>query len=778
MADPTLSFHGRACHEYDGDTNYDNTSERLSDLTLAQDSSYAHNSQPTGRPIKYDRERLHRASFISRRWGSRWTQKEVPDSQDSRGPLGLRLLAASPEPLIEVVFVHGLRGGSIKTWQKGSDHRLFWPQHWLPLETEFRNANIHSFGYESDWRSLQSSNILGLNDFGQALYQELKSSPTFRRNPENPIILVGHSMGGLVIKKTFGLAQRDDSSDIARRIQCIFFLATPQRGSDHASLLSNVLKVFEFAGVKLSRDYINDLTAGSSSIQSINEEFRRYAEELMIYSFYETLPTSIGVSSSIIVDKSSAILGDGFKNERTNYINASHGNVCKFSDLCDPNYLSVKNSLGAAVQELLADLLNKSEKRAENSLKSIRTFLGVPDEVESQHDRAEGSCQWIDDRIDFQEWRDSPNQFDKTKKYRPSMYWVTASPGAGKTVLVTHIISQLQEFRLQHAAHYFHIGKKDSQTLSGLLRSIALQMATSNAAIRDGLSKLCAENSPIDLDDARALWSKIFKGAIFQTAASSPQYWVIDAIDECIKYAEFFSLFKGCTIGFPLKIFLTGRKIVDMPKMIRHIDDMCLYTMDIPLQSTMGDIELYVGSRIPDLPVDRADQKQELESKIIAKSSGSFLWARLVLDELEGVYDYESISEVLQGIPEGMVPYYQRATTEMANNKRERHIARAILLWVALATRPLTVAELSQALELDIKAKLSSLKSAIGGLCGHLVSVDSNDRVRIVHTTAREFLFSETAGEFRLTKCSLQDIDAYWSKSDPRSLMTDFEITP
>jgi WD40 repeat protein len=231
------------------------------------------------------------------------------------------------------------------------------------------------------------------------------------------------------------------------------------------------------------------------------------------------------------------------------------------------------------------------------------------------------------------------------------------------------------------------------------------------------------------------------------------QYWVIDAIDECINYAEFFSLLKGTPIGFPLRVFITSRKLADMSKVSRQLIDTQLCVVQIPVSYTMADIELYVNSRITDLPVGTASEKAELTRDIIAKSNASFLWVRLVMDELEGIYGYESFKEVLQGIPEGMMSYYQRSIKEMAENKRERHIAKAILQWVALAARPLTVSELSHAVELDIKSRLANPKPAIEGLCRHMVVVDVEyNIVRILHNTAREFLFSEQAGEFRILR--------------------------
>ncbi|XMA07227.1 hypothetical protein WAI453_000018 [Rhynchosporium graminicola] len=56
------------------------------------------------------------------------------------------------------------------------------------------------------------------------------------------------------------------------------------------------------------------------------------------------------------------------------------------------------------------------------------------------------------------------------------------------------------------------------------------------------------------------------------------------------------------------------------------------------------------------------------------------------------------------------------------------------------------------AIEQELKIKLSSHQGAIERLCGQLVSIDaSKDLVQIVHATAREFLLSDEAGEFKVS---------------------------
>lgn len=97
-----------------------------------------------------------------------WPRRKSPQpnaaqlDEVSRGPLGLRLLHEASEPMVEVIFVHGLRGGSTKTWRKGEDPGLFWPKAFLPADPDFQNASIYSFGYDSDWGSAKRS-ILGMS---------------------------------------------------------------------------------------------------------------------------------------------------------------------------------------------------------------------------------------------------------------------------------------------------------------------------------------------------------------------------------------------------------------------------------------------------------------------------------------------------------------------------------------------------------------------------------------------------------------------------------------
>ncbi len=109
------------------------------------------------------------------------TTEQPQPSDQVKGPLGLNLLHSPSEPLIEFIFVHGLGGGSRKTWSKTADPHHYWPKEWLPKDPDFRNARIYSFGYAADWGE-KKARVLEINDFARSLLGEIKDNPDIRRD--------------------------------------------------------------------------------------------------------------------------------------------------------------------------------------------------------------------------------------------------------------------------------------------------------------------------------------------------------------------------------------------------------------------------------------------------------------------------------------------------------------------------------------------------------------------------------------------------------------------
>ena len=72
---------------------------------------------------------------------------------------GVRVLYDPQNPVVDIVFVHGLNGNPYKTWLE-PDKGVYWPVHLLPKDVP--NARIMTFGYDADWK-----NSKGLESFFQ-----------------------------------------------------------------------------------------------------------------------------------------------------------------------------------------------------------------------------------------------------------------------------------------------------------------------------------------------------------------------------------------------------------------------------------------------------------------------------------------------------------------------------------------------------------------------------------------------------------------------------------
>src|ERR1700730_8558047 len=131
------------------------------------------------------------------------------------------------------VFFHGLGGDARGTWRAASDEASFWPA-WLAQDIQ--GLCVYSVDYEapvSRWRG----SAMHLTDRATNVLARLAVEPGLANGA---LVLIGHSLGGLLIKQILRTAQSEAQNDekaasFLRRVEKIVFLATPHSGSDLAS---------------------------------------------------------------------------------------------------------------------------------------------------------------------------------------------------------------------------------------------------------------------------------------------------------------------------------------------------------------------------------------------------------------------------------------------------------------------------------------------------------------------------------------------------------------
>ena len=114
-------------------------------------------------------------SFLTRSFGSRRVVGDNSGDID-KNSLGLTTVFNTlEESEADIIFIHGLGGGSRTTWCKDGDISLFWPQAWLPQDAAFKKTRIHTFGFHSNW---VKDSILNVHDFAKSLLEWIENCPT------------------------------------------------------------------------------------------------------------------------------------------------------------------------------------------------------------------------------------------------------------------------------------------------------------------------------------------------------------------------------------------------------------------------------------------------------------------------------------------------------------------------------------------------------------------------------------------------------------------------
>ncbi|KAH8810734.1 NACHT and WD domain protein [Xylogone sp. PMI_703] len=635
-------------------------------------------------------------------------QTDIDAPIDVVGSLGLTLLSQPSEPLVDFIFVHGLGGGSRKTWALSKEPLHYWPQEWLPRDTAFNNVRIHTFGYASKWAELKSS-ALNVHDFAKSLVAAIKDSPHIGTGKQTPLVFIGHSMGGLVIKKAYMIAREDPIyNTLGERFHSMIFLATPHRGSGLARVLDYSLNSMLMPyGTKA---YVADLKGDSVMLQLINDGFRHVAGNLQLLSFYEAKKTQIGLTSGLIVSRESAVLG--YPNEQSALINADHRGICKFHSPSDPNYVTVRNALASITKAIVSSLYHRKGEEQQKQLRVLERYLGVQGQPEDdlaayEEGRLEGSCEWLTTSKSFCDWRDG--------SIPSKVFWVNGQPGSQKH------------------------GDELSSTCESCLRSLAFQMALMDSNAREHILEMHQNEIHLDRDEPRTLWWKLFVNGIFRVSFQRTQYWIIDGLDECSNHSALFPLLANLDSRVPVLIFVTSRTTPIIQKGFSQLRGVTIATASSEI--TISDIELYVTKKVEELHIDRTEYRRKMTSTIIEKSEGCFLWVALVLEELENAFTESDIELILKEIPVGMDPLYERALEGMSQVSRGKQLAKAILMWATCATRPLTLEELEAALQIQMKGEaIFGLEKFISSACGHLVYLDRFKKLRMIHHTAKEFL--------------------------------------
>ncbi|HDL00716.1 MAG TPA: hypothetical protein ENH23_00590, partial [candidate division Zixibacteria bacterium] len=212
---------------------------------------------------------------------------------------------------VKVILVHGFMGDIRKTW--GGFPEL------LNSDTEI-DCEIAQYGYSTSYWPLIGKDA-SIHNLAEGLLTEIRS----RCDLENDeIILVGHSLGGLVIRK---MLLNLHTKNVKHNIQKICFYAVPQDGSG----LTNLPSMIAFRNSKLKA-----LCKDSNYVEEINDLWS-YAE---LNNQFDILSVVGGKDAVVNSNSSKSIFRD---HPVETIIDAGHLNITKPKDSNDLSFILLRD---------------------------------------------------------------------------------------------------------------------------------------------------------------------------------------------------------------------------------------------------------------------------------------------------------------------------------------------------------------------------------------------------------------------------------------------------
>ncbi|CAG8948701.1 hypothetical protein HYFRA_00001822 [Hymenoscyphus fraxineus] len=384
----------------------------------------------------------------------------MPCTKETVKSAGLNIWSSDPEAGVvvdvDIIAVQGLGAHPFYTWAKkaqttnpispkrsrldflkirrGKDkaphgaqedvlNEFMWPRDLLvPI---FKNARIATYSYKSDWldRTIKTSLDQCAEQFLNILYQNRQKPGENQR----PIVLIGHSLGGLLVQQALVSATLDPYfSEISNSVAGIIFLGTPFQGSD-AAVYGNLIA--RFTG--LDATLLKMLQRENPELHKLSRQFWSSYSHVDIVCFYESrVPESKLWKRKLVSTQSASLHG-----KRMIFLDTDHSGLNKFSGIEDENFALLLPELRRMVDTQMSVLhKNNSTQAGQSSKPSENTHWNVPRQVN-------GLFTGRDDILDkIRHALDPTHSVGKQKRFV-----ITALGGQGKSEICLKVAENMRE---------------------------------------------------------------------------------------------------------------------------------------------------------------------------------------------------------------------------------------------------------------------------------------------------------------------------------------------
>ncbi|KAL4790954.1 hypothetical protein BDV19DRAFT_316648 [Aspergillus venezuelensis] len=396
------------------------------------------------------------------------------------------------------------------------------------------------------------------------------------------------------------------------------------------------------------------------------------------------------------------------------------------------------------------------------------------DDLQShQSDYMDGSCDWALQRNEVKSFL-KPSQDSKILR-------IGGAPGIGKSTLTAFLIGQLVEAGNPDVFYFFckdtAEGKSRPYQALRTLLSQALALDTENR-VYSWLEQLRIQSGQPHVESPAALQEALSYALQVIPSTTHGLCIVVDALDEC-KSGIFLASALTKVLNAsnrPFKLLLTSREEPDLMDFFsrynRRVNEKGiapLHTLTVQASSVRQPVRSYIQERVTQLRHIRDTPLGEQVLKEVSKATdGSWLYARLILDEIERSPSPGSVARQLQNIPTGLVDLYRTIFTsvEKALIPSELELAQQLFIWIDMKDFVLVgrgtldkdildvVFQAANSGEevfnsIDLAQRLSSPLIALKGQStSRRIDGASGIRITFVHHTATQFVRQCAAREW------------------------------
>ncbi|KAH7308494.1 ankyrin repeat-containing protein [Stachybotrys elegans] len=629
---------------------------------------------------------------------------------------------------VDIIAVPRLGSHALGSWKSPNSDDV-----WLRdfLHEDVPNIRVLLYGYDTTLPGSLSKQ--SIKDLGGALLERLIAFRARDGTSYRPIIFIGHSLGGLLIKEALIQARRpsnEANSDLSKACFAMLFFGVPNlglrndqlktlvRGQPNEALIRDLLVDGDFEAsnfLKRLADQFSESCKGYYRVVSFFE--RRHSQTLREQ---DGKWSKTGAPSLLVTEKSATSTGLVAVADQDNIsLDRDHSGLVKYGSKNQGDYTVVAERLRRLTDEAKREVVRRfaehnlyqppsdiTEACLEACLKSL-AFEDMDGRQANIDYAADGTCKWLLEHEILIEW---------TRQDR-GLLWIKGKPGSGKSTLMKYARDAIPSLYGTDAlafSFFFHgRGHELQRNPLGLFRSLLHQILKRvPGAVPDLINYF--EDKQTTEGECGKKWQwylqplqTILKSSIPRILRRFPVILFIDALNECGEQpaVELIEYLKHLRSSLPpmdsrFGIFFSCRHYP-----ILELGDGLTILLDT---ENNVDITTYVHDRFS------ADPDYHIERLISGRAQGIFMWAHLVVERVLRMKRRKEprvrIEAEIMQTPQRLNDLYHG----LIQSVESRSVTLRLMEWICFSMRPLTLKELQWAMAVDPNQTYKSLDECQG----------------------------------------------------------------